>query len=83
MDRKDKRHIERTVKLVLHYGVSHFHKNNETPSLWEELASDFPQLGVPFYICTDTDNPTSTYNWQRYFYLYEKTKIKIKIKQKI
>ena len=53
MGRKEKRHIERSVRLVFHQGPLRFHEKNDAPTLWEELAGDFPQLGVPLDIYTD------------------------------
>ena len=51
--KKEKRHIERIVKLVVDQGALTFHSKNDIPSLWEELAGDFLNMHVPLEIYTD------------------------------
>ena len=51
--KNEKRHIERSVKLVVDRGALTFHAKNDTPSLWEELAGDFMNMQVPLEIYTD------------------------------
>ena len=44
--KKGKRHIKRSVKLVVDLGDLEFHAKSDIPSMWEELAGDFPQMQV-------------------------------------
>ena len=42
--KKGKMHNERSVKLVVDLGDLDFHAKSDVPSMWEELAGDFPQI---------------------------------------